>query len=827
MPFDDVASVLKELKSDPKTGFEAAETLLKMEGLSEEDQARILDGVSRAYVKIRRYRNADKSILKAKELAKKLDAPEIERRIYQIDSAIACELGDFKRGIESATRSIEISRKIKDEYIAIPLMERAVNYVCKNDYSRAIEDFQQALSYCQHSRRSSLRLKILANLATVFDDLKLPKKAIARYKEALELAETLNDTEAIATLKVNLGSSYVHTRNFELAEACFVDAIKSAKENQFPKIVGIAYAARGDMQISLQELDEAKASYEIAKNVFKETGDGLSAARAESRLISISLMQTKLQQKTEELISSLQEKFFTLKEAGNRLAAIDIASQLIEYYRSTEDFETAMEIAEERDELRRDILNAKLGEVVVDSAKRHAAERLTTSEIIEDLKSSYQKILIAGLVGALIGLVVILGILTFSFVQKKRTLNKLKLANARIRQEQQQNLLLEKKLSQQEKIESLSAMSAGVIHDFNNYLAAIVGGAEVGKIHSISDRKDHQFGTIIDTAMNASELTKKLSEFIGLGAKSSNYCEVGSFINSSADFFRELAGKDVNVKISKTGVGYSFIDPVQIQQILSNLIVNSREAMAQNSHEKRIDIKFEIVETEKINAVDFQTTPNTSNYFCQITVTDNGKGMTEEQVSKSLDPFFSTKSVGRGLGLASVNGIVKANDGYVSISSQPGEGASVVVGLPRVEPPVPNSQSTSPVISTEVIDKRTVLYVEDDEAVRTSVASLLRFSNMNVFEAEGVDSAMEIFEKNSEEIEIIITDYEMQPLTGVDLANEIRKHHRDYSILLVSGYAREDVTHLDLFDGYVAKPFTIHELREQLNRIAGLSSAIS
>lgn len=205
--------------------------------------------------------------------------------------------------------------------------------------------------------------------------------------------------------------------------------------------------------------------------------------------------------------------------------------------------------------------------------------------------------------------------------------------------------------------------------------------------------------------------------------------------------------------------------------------------------------------------------------YCQVSIRDDGIGMTAQGVIRALDPYFSTKGIGRGLGLASANGIIERHDGKLIIQSQPDVGTEISIILPIADQlfEEKTSDADRPISSKRTVDlaELRILLVEDEQSVGEGVQHYLQTHGLYVALANDVKSALEIFA--SESFDCVVTDYMLPGLTGNDLALSIKRTDADLPIILISAYAADNISETDLFDSFLAKPFLLHQLLNSIH----------
>ncbi|MEM9413783.1 MAG: ATP-binding protein, partial [Planctomycetota bacterium] len=246
-------------------------------------------------------------------------------------------------------------------------------------------------------------------------------------------------------------------------------------------------------------------------------------------------------------------------------------------------------------------------------------------------------------------------------------------------------------------------------------------------------------------------------------------------------------------------------DPIEIKQILSNLVKNASESIEENKTGKIIvELEADLVRSH-----------------CRLSVEDNGRGMTELESSKAADPFYSNKGVGRGLGLASVKGLVEKHSGSIDIVSGVNRGTKVSIDLELTSPEVQDSPSreTSAGSADSSVEFQRILLVEDDEQIRQSIEGYLKSQGIEVIAAENVDHAMQEM-SDGKQFDCVISDFLLPEKNGQHFARWVKERFPGLAIVLVSGYAEQDAFDNELFDDFISKPFRFDDLMSRLNQLA-------
>ena len=365
-----------------------------------------------------------------------------------------------------------------------------------------------------------------------------------------------------------------------------------------------------------------------------------------------------------------------------------------------------------------------------------------------------------------------------------RDITELKLAE-RQRQE------LEQQLIHAQKLEAIGRLAGGVAHDFNNLLMAITGYCELLLLKTKSeDSIRHDLEEILASAERGASLTKQLLAFGRRQMLQPKVLDLNQVVLQMNDMLRRLIGEDVElVIVLDDRLGRVKADPGQMEQVIVNLAVNARDAMP---HGGQL-----LIQTANVEFPLRQETYRTGimpGSYVQLIVKDTGLGMDEGTISRIFEPFFSRKQSGKGtgLGLATVYGIVKQSEGYITVDSKPGEGSKFEIHLPRVGPAetvdqVRHAEPTPP----SPAGSESILLVDDDHSVRSALASYLEMRGFHVLQASHGEEALEI--SRDQRVDVLVTDVVMPRMGGHELAQRLISLRPDVKVLFMSGYMEEVV----------------------------------
>jgi signal transduction histidine kinase/ligand-binding sensor domain-containing protein/CheY-like chemotaxis protein len=397
--------------------------------------------------------------------------------------------------------------------------------------------------------------------------------------------------------------------------------------------------------------------------------------------------------------------------------------------------------------------------------------------------------------------------------------------NKKLNQQIREKEELQKQIIQMQKLESIGILAGGIAHDFNNILTVIKGHSELGMMRNNLKKVKTDLEIILKNADRAANLIRQLLTFSKRESIQPVILDLNDTILSLMTMLERVIGEDIEIITQLTeNLPEIYADRGQIEQILMNLIINARDAIHVNTNasEQKITISTAY---EKISKNKKHKYPGLAGQeVVVLKVSDTGHGIPEEYLDKIFDPFFTTKSPdkGTGLGLATVYGIIRQNGGYIDVESRPGIGTIFTIYWPvsKVKRQEENGKSSDS--ASIVKGEGVILLIEDDENVLQFTTSSLKELGYVVKSYTSGSAALKDISGDHFEIDLVITDIVMPDMNGKEVAERIRAINPDVPILMVSGYADDNISQEEIRKyGYhfMRKPFTIVELSQKLHSI--------
>jgi signal transduction histidine kinase len=392
--------------------------------------------------------------------------------------------------------------------------------------------------------------------------------------------------------------------------------------------------------------------------------------------------------------------------------------------------------------------------------------------------------------------------------------------NARLEKEIATRQAAEAQIRQMQKMEAIGQLTGGIAHDFNNMLAVIMSAMNLAQRKLKRGETDIEkfVEAATDAASRAANLTARLLAFSRQQPLAPQVIDANRLLTGMSDMLRRTLGEPIHIEtVLAGGLWRTFADTSQLENAILNLAVNARDAMPEGG---RLTIETANCHLDERYSEQHAEVP--TGQYVLVAVTDTGTGMPPEVAERAFDPFFTTKEVskGTGLGLSQVFGFVKQSGGHVKIYSEPGEGTTIKIYLPRYfgEQQLAEQPKTPAMVKqpTEL-----VLVVEDDERVRVGTVAALRDLGYTVIHAGGADQALAMLADNPG-IALLFTDVIMPGTNGRKLAELARQARSDLKVLFTTGFTKNAVVHNGVLDhgvDFIAKPFTIDELAVKMREV--------
>ena len=385
------------------------------------------------------------------------------------------------------------------------------------------------------------------------------------------------------------------------------------------------------------------------------------------------------------------------------------------------------------------------------------------------------------------------------------------------KQAEQHRRALESQIQQVQKLDSLGMLAGGIAHDLNNMLVGILGNAclAVDELPDISNVRG-RLQRIIAACERASKVISQILAYSGRVVCEPAPIDPNEFLGELTELLRPGLPERIKLRCSSDpGAPPIAVDVGQMQQVITNLVTNARDAIGDVDGEIVLEAATQKLDTTALEAR-YPGQELAPGEYVRVLVRDSGCGIARENVRRIFEPFFSEKGPGRGLGLAAMRGIVRAHGGGVRVESEPGVGTTFTLVFPVVEEPLtPRADRSAPSIAPGA----TVLVIDDDDAVRDVVGDILEARGLRVLSAEDGRRGLDQFKAHADELDLVLLDMTMPGMSGAEVFQEIIAIAPEMRVVILSGYSENNVVaSLDGLRpvGFVHKPFSLDELIERV-----------
>ena len=379
---------------------------------------------------------------------------------------------------------------------------------------------------------------------------------------------------------------------------------------------------------------------------------------------------------------------------------------------------------------------------------------------------------------------------------------------------------LDEAVRESQKLESIGVLAAGVAHDFNNVLTAILGNISLARSAPMTSSVQEVDALLADAeraTRRAADLVKQLLNYAGKGRREVRPVDITRVVSDAVSIVRASVSPKIRIGLEVPSSVWIHADTGQVQQLILNLVLNAAEAIGDRPGEVALRLRVREIDEAELRSR-YLGFPLPRRRYTELVVGDNGQGMDESTLQQIFDPFFTTKFLGRGLGLAAALGIVRSHGGGIAVESAPERGSTFTVILPAEED-IDGPRTVAEAVADAARGEGLVLVVDDEAGVRSLAHRVLEHLGYTVILAEHGGQALELVERSPDPFSLVLLDLAMPVLDGADTAARLREMQPDLPIVVMSGLADQDaLRRLDnvRVAGFVPKPFAPEQLSQAI-----------
>ena len=383
-----------------------------------------------------------------------------------------------------------------------------------------------------------------------------------------------------------------------------------------------------------------------------------------------------------------------------------------------------------------------------------------------------------------------------------------------------QDLIMEKKLAQSQKMEAIGTLAGGIAHDFNNILSPIIGFSQLS-LTSVEKGStlEENLKEINKAALRAKELVRQILTFSRGSDEGVSPIKMHPIVKETLKFIRSSIPTNIAIETDIDTVSHVMADPTRIHQVVMNLCTNAYQAMENEPGTIKVTLKD--IGIDQIDATHIHNLPCSA--YVLLTISDTGKGIGSENIDSIFEPYFTTKDVGEGtgLGLSVCQGAVQGMNGEIFVESTLGKGTTFFIYLPISKGP---QHQVRAMLDKDSLPKgeESILFVDDEASISKLTKKILESLNYSVIACNSSVQAFRIFKNAPEKFDLVMTDMAMPDMTGDILAAKIKKIRPDIPIILCTGFTRkifEDEIENFCIDAYCLKPVSIQSLAKKVRRL--------
>ena len=778
---------------------------------------RCAEAAAWAHTRLCRQAEAERELGQARDLARRLGDPRGIAECDVIAAYLAKKRGSLVEAAQASQRAVAAFERLGDaEGLARSKNAAGVVSVNLGDMHTALQYFESARVQAEQAGDAVTRSFALGNIGWVYVRLGHIDDAERTLGLALEACQRAGNRRGVASALTRLGDLHDARGSLDEAVRCLEDAAELYALLKDPEGQSFAHVNLIRARAKLNDWAGARHEYEAVEALVRQSNLRRAAVSGKYEFAQSLLLQAATTNSPDGPGLSLMHEALREGEKGDyRVEQSLIHESLWRYYKKHGHMAEALLHHEHLSRLRRETLSSEAEAQAARVKIQHEVERSRQETEIQRQRVEELSVLNAEIERQRKATEE----LSAQLQEKVSALE----AEMGVRQKlEEERLELERQMMETQKLDSLGVLASAIAHDFNNLLTVIVGSADLIRLKEAGNQDIlPPLDSILSASSRAASLCQQMLDFAGKGTGHRVPLAIDPLVKESL----ELAG----AAFAPSCLAQSQIEPDlpfvrgdsgQLRQVMVNLLLNAAEAIGKNVGE--ILLRVHLADVNSVRAAKLQGTASLAagRYLC-IEVSDTGPGMAPEVLKRVFEPFFSTRFLGRGLGLPATLGIVRAHGGGIEIDSTPGAGTTVRVFLPpvQVEPP---AQSAPPDATqgTEWRARGAILVADDEVTLREVMEAACSQFGFEVITAGDGAEALSLFRQNQHRIVAALLDFQMPHYDGAFICRRILQARPGLPVVVMSGYSEQDsiteltTDHPDVI--FLQKPFGIPKLRAVL-----------
>lgn len=782
------------------------------------DTLRLLERCSEAAAwactRLCRLEEAERELGQAREMASRLREARALAECELIATALATLRGDLISGAQCAQRALVAYERLGDVTgLARSRSAAGLVSVHLGDLRSALQSFEAARVEAEQAGDARTASSALGHLGRVYLQLGHAGEAEQTLRRALDACLQSQNRRGAADVLTALGDLYCAQGQHDEAFRCLEEAGELSAQLKDPAGASLAHVHLIRARARAGDWTGARREFEIVEGLVRHTGLRRAAINAKFEFAQSLLTQAAVADAPDGPgLNLMKDALVDAQAAGHRLEQSLIHEALWRYHKRHGHMAEALLHHEELSRLRSEILTS---EAQAQAARARIQFELERSH--QEAELQRQKVQELSVLNAEIerqrqateGL-------TAELQEKVRALE----AEMGMRHKaEEERLVLERQMMETQKLDSLGVLASAIAHDFNNLLTVIVGSADLARMRNAHNSALlPSLDSILSASARAASLCQQMLDFAGKGTAHRVPLVLPPLVKESIELASSAFGSTCTAR-SRLDPELPPVhgDPGQLRQVMVNLLLNAGEALGKNAGEVSVSVQLVMLDARR--AARLKGAPNLAEgtYVC-IEVADNGPGMPPEVLNRVFEPFFSTRFLGRGLGLPAALGIVRSHGGGIEMESSPGAGTRVRVFLPPITVEQPRrGGSTPPEMGAEWRARGAILIADDEATLRDVMEAACSQFGFEVITAADGAEALTLFRQHQHRIVATLLDFQMPHYDGAFICRRILQARPGLPVVLMSGFSEQEAIteltreHPDV--AFLPKPFGIPKLR--------------